>query len=106
MPLVTYPGGQRERDIYLYWWDKRDGDAWSGWGITPDFPGNQEFILHGHGPRDTKHPARLDTERLSPPKFKVCARDTALVQDSSLPTARTGPCTPTFAKRLTSRRET
>ena len=57
MPLVTYPGGQRERDIYLYWWDERDGDAWSGWWVTPDFPGNQEFILHG--PRDTKHPADL-----------------------------------------------
>ena len=57
MPLVTYPGGQRERDIYLYWWDERDEDAWSGWWVTPDFPGNEEFILHG--PRDTKHPADL-----------------------------------------------
>ena len=103
MPLVTYPGGQRERDIYLYWWDKRDGVAG---GSRQTFPATKSLFSMDLATQSTPLVWTPNGFHHCKPKFKVCARDTALVQDSSLPTARTGPRTPTFAKRLTSRRET
>ncbi|KAL1528282.1 hypothetical protein AB1Y20_009639 [Prymnesium parvum] len=46
MVLLTHAGyGQREREILLYFWDERDGPEWSGWWITTDFRGNNEYIL-------------------------------------------------------------
>ena len=47
MVLIEHIGfGGRERDLFIYWWDTRDGADWSGWWCTPDFVGNNDFILH------------------------------------------------------------
>ena len=47
MVLIDHVGfGGRERDVWLYFWDTRDGADWSGWWITPDFVGNNEFFFH------------------------------------------------------------
>ena len=46
MVLIESVGfGVRERDLFLYFWDLRDGPDWSGWWVTPDFCGNNDFIL-------------------------------------------------------------
>ena len=46
MVLIEHVGfGGRERQLWLYWWDERDGSEWSGWWLTTDFIGNGEFIL-------------------------------------------------------------
>eukprot|EP00965_Chrysotila_dentata_P234412 6200160-Pleurochrysis_carterae.AAC.4 len=34
MVLLEQVGGVRERQIFLYFWDERDGPNWSGWWIT------------------------------------------------------------------------
>ena len=45
--LIEHIGfGGRQRDLFLYFWDQRDGPDWSGWWCTPDFCGNNDFILH------------------------------------------------------------
>lgn len=37
---------------------RRDSAAeWSGWWVTPDFPGNSEFILHASS--SVAHPAEV-----------------------------------------------
>ena len=47
MVLIEHIGfGGRERSLWLYFWDARDGPDWSGWWMTPDFCGNVDFILH------------------------------------------------------------
>ena len=47
MVLLEHVGfGGRERDVWLYWWDERDGPDWSGWWMGLDYCGNSEFILH------------------------------------------------------------
>ena len=47
MVLIESVGfGVRERDLFLYFWDLRDGAEWSGWWVTPDFCGNNDYILH------------------------------------------------------------
>ena len=46
MVLIESVGfGVRERDLFLYFWDLRDGSDWSGWWVTPDFCGNNDYIL-------------------------------------------------------------
>ena len=37
--------GGRERQLWLYYWDERDGEDFQGWWITPDLIGNNDFIL-------------------------------------------------------------
>lgn len=45
--LVEHVGfGGRDRQLWLYWWDARDGAEWSGWWVTPDFIGNNDFFVH------------------------------------------------------------
>lgn len=46
---VTVPTegvGERQRSLFLYFWDARDGVQFSGWWITPDIIGNEEFFFH------------------------------------------------------------
>ena len=46
MVLIESVGfGVRDRDLFLYFWDLRDGADWSGWWVTPDFCGNNDYIL-------------------------------------------------------------
>mmetsp|Transcript_48887 Transcript_48887/g.104365 ORF Transcript_48887/g.104365 Transcript_48887/m.104365 type:complete len:176 (-) Transcript_48887:44-571(-) len=59
MVLVPFPDGMgaRERGIYMYFWDERDGGDWSGWWVTPDYKGNNEFYLHAAPALESRAPA-------------------------------------------------
>ena len=35
--------GARDRLLWMYYWDERDGPDFNGWWITPDYVGNNEF---------------------------------------------------------------
>ena len=52
--------GVRDRPLLLYYWDMRDGPEWSGWWITPDFIGNNEYVLHNQCDPATVSPAALE----------------------------------------------
>jgi len=55
MVAIQHVGfGARERQVWLYWWDTRDGADWSGWWMTTDFIGNNEFLLQCMS--DVDHP--------------------------------------------------
>ena len=46
MVLLEHPGyGLRDRPLLLYFWDERDGPDFSGWWITADYIGNNDFVL-------------------------------------------------------------
>jgi len=50
MVLIEHVGfGGRDRDLWLYYWDERDGAECNGWWVTPDFIGNNEFFLASSG---------------------------------------------------------
>ena len=47
MVLLNHIGfGGRDRPIWLYYWDLRDGADFAGWWVTPDIVGNMDFFLH------------------------------------------------------------
>lgn len=49
MVLLEHLGyGFRDRPLWLYFWDARDGADFSGWWITPDYIGNNDYILRAH----------------------------------------------------------
>ena len=64
MVLIEHVGfGGRDRQLWMYFWDERDGAEWSGWWITPDFIGNTDFFLHHRGAPDTPADAPLGSWR-------------------------------------------
>ena len=64
MVLIEHVGfGGRDRQLWLYWWDERDGPEWSGWWMTPDYVGNNEFILHEHSAATTPADAPVGSWR-------------------------------------------
>ena len=46
MVVLEHMGfGARDREVWLYFWDLRDGPDFNGWWITPDFVGNNDFFF-------------------------------------------------------------
>merc|ERR1719217_667724 len=46
MVLLEHIGfGGRDRELWMYFWDARDGEDFSGWWVTPDYTGNNDFFL-------------------------------------------------------------
>ena len=71
MVLVPFADGvsSRERCVYMYFWDERDGPDWSGWWVTPDYMGNDEFYLHA-----AVHDAQVRMPRTVNAKAVGCER--------------------------------
>ena len=44
--LPTAGVGVRHRSLWLYFWDERDGAGLSGWWMTPDAVGGDEFFFY------------------------------------------------------------
>ena len=55
--------GGRDRPIWLYYWDMRDGPEFCGWWITPDYIGNNEFFLQSSSQADTPVDCELGSWR-------------------------------------------
>ena len=50
MVLLEHVGyGGRDRQVFMYYWDLRDGPEFAGWWVTPDYIGNNEFFLNCNG---------------------------------------------------------
>ena len=50
MVLLEHVGyGGRDRQVFMYYWDLRDGPEFAGWWVTPDYIGNHEFFLNCSG---------------------------------------------------------
>ena len=46
MVLLEHIGfGGRDRELWLYYWDERDGKDYCGWWCTPDYKGNNDYFL-------------------------------------------------------------
>ena len=80
MVLIESVGfGVRERDLFLYFRDLRDGSDWSGWWVTPDFKGNNDYILQAQN--DCEDPSEVGvgdwrwprTPSNRTPKAQACA---------------------------------
>jgi hypothetical protein len=64
MVLIEHVGfGGRERQVWLYWWDERNGGEWSGWWMTPDFIGNNEYFMHQRSAAPTPSDAPVGSWR-------------------------------------------
>ena len=42
--------GGRDVPLHLYFWDLRDGEDFTGWWVTADYIGNNDFILAASEP--------------------------------------------------------
>ena len=112
MVLLPHAGfGVRDREIMMYFWDMRDGPDWSGWWVTPDYMGNNEFILHNRTDDDSPttassgawrsvHIEDIQLKRKLDLGFKATADGTltACGSDASLAISPDGKLTLTFSE--------
>lgn len=49
-----------DEEFYLYYWDERDGEDWSGWWVTPECVGCMRYCAHARG-SDVATPDLVDT---------------------------------------------
>ena len=46
----------RAGELWLYYWDERDGQDCCGWWVTPDYVGNNDFFLSCQTPLNAASP--------------------------------------------------
>ena len=55
--------GGRDRQLWLYYWDERDGADFCGWWVTPDYVGNHDYLISSHESADTPDKCSLGSWR-------------------------------------------
>ena len=64
MVVLEHMGfGARDREVWLYFWDLRDGPDFNGWWITPDFVGNNDFFFSSNEDAPTPVDCKLGSWR-------------------------------------------